>query len=94
MRRPAARGRKDATQATIRDALIRAGCYVLDLSAVGGGCPDLLVYHLRVGLRLVEVKTRAGKLKPSQVAFARRWPVSVARTPEDALRAMGFEVTG
>lgn len=54
------RTRRDANHADIVDALERVGCSVLDLAAVGGGCPDLLV---GIGGRsfLVEVKNSARK---------------------------------
>lgn len=52
--------RRDANHKAIVDALIGAGCSVLDLAAVGGGAPDLLV-GFRGRNKLVEVKNPANK---------------------------------
>ena len=84
-------GKPDATLAPIKDALKAVGCDVLDLGAVGMGCADLLVYHPPSGLlRLLEAKSRTGKLNALQQAFSRRFPVWVVRTPDEALRAVGL----
>lgn len=85
-------GKPDATLGPIRSALEAAGCAIADLGAVGAGCPDLLVYRAATGLlRLIEAKSKKGKLRASQQAFALRMPVWVARTPDEALAAMGIE---
>lgn len=79
--------RTDASQAAIVAVLRRAGCLVLDLSRVGGGCPDLLVgAHGR--LMLLEVKTEDGEQNEAQRNFAAKWGrcVAVVRTPQEALR--------
>jgi len=54
------------------------GCAVLDLSRVGGGCPDILICHRQV-LSLIEIKD--GQLSPSrkkltsdQQNFHQSWP--------------------
>lgn len=57
------RGRTDANQQEIVDALRQAGCSVLVLSGVGHGCPDLLVGRGRVNY-LLEVKD--GEAPPSK----------------------------
>ena len=90
--------RVDANHAEIVDALRRAGCAVLDLSAVGKGCPDLLV---AVGgkQQLIEIKRpkakgqRAGELTPDQREFIAQWPASIAvvDSAERALQAMGLQ---
>lgn len=80
---------QDANHGEITEALEDAGCIVTDLSKVGGGCPDLLVYRPATGLlRLLEVKTRKGKLERSQEEFRRRVPTWIARTPREALEAL------
>lgn len=89
MRRAA---RVDANHAAIVAALRRIGCEVLDLSAVGAGCPDLLVLH-RGKLQLIEVKDgakrpSARRLTADQVRFALHWPVKVVRSVEDAIGAL------
>lgn len=85
--------RKDANHNAIVRAFQQAGASVLDLSGVGGGCPDLLVGIGGVDL-LVEVKLPVGKrggtahsaLNHLQRAFHAHWrgrtPV-VIRTVED-----------
>ena len=86
MRRAA---RLDANHGEIKKIFERMGCDVLDTSKVGGGVPDLLIRVRAVNRWLwVEIKTAKGKLKPSQVEFAQRWPVIVARTVDDAVAAV------
>lgn len=86
----------DRNQPEIVAALEAAGCKVLDLSGVGGGCPDLLVGFTRsCGARvnlLVEVKDPTckrwrGKLRGPQVEFFDSWLGQVAKvtTPAEAL---------
>lgn len=43
MRNPASKGKADSNQRAIVQALEALGLPVMDLSAVGGGCEDLLV---------------------------------------------------
>jgi Holliday junction resolvase len=61
------------------------GWFVLDLSAAGNGCPDLLA--ARGGrIALVEVKSKAGKLTPLQQALIDAGvPVVIARTADDVV---------
>lgn len=88
--------RRDSNHGEIVSALERAGCRVADLSDAGGGVPDILVARvLASGVliwRLMELKTKKGRMRAAQEAFAKLWPVSVVRTPEAALEAMGIEV--
>jgi Holliday junction resolvase len=86
-----AKGHADANHRTIVDTFRRAGCSVLELTAVGFGAPDLLIgKHGRTFL--VEVKDGAKspsrrKLRPSQVAFAAAWrggPVHVVKDVTEA----------
>lgn len=79
--------KRDGNEKPIVDALERAGCLVARLS--GAGLPDLLV--ARQGrLYALEVKQRKAKLTDAQEAFrGAGWPVMVARTPEQALCAVG-----
>jgi hypothetical protein len=62
---------------------------VFDLSAVGRGCPDLMVGVRGVNL-LMEIKMDKGKLTTDQVIFHREWAgqVVVVRTLQDALDAI------
>jgi hypothetical protein len=75
--------RTDAPHSAIVCALRRLGCSVVDLSRVGGGVPDLLVWRrdrlmgqFSVGqCWLVEVKDgKAGKLTAGQSKFMADWP--------------------
>lgn len=85
--------RTDANQASIIAVLREVGATVVDLSAVGKGCPDLLVGHRGVTY-LLEVKNVKGRnrLTPDQDVFYAWWrgaPVTIVRTADDALSAIG-----
>jgi Holliday junction resolvase len=90
-------GRTDANQSQIISALRLAGAWVEpNLSAVGGGCPDLLVAYQGYWL-VIEVKTAKGKLLQGQ----QRWhdqfgefaPVHIARSPEDIVEILhGYQL--
>lgn len=101
MRRFAARqGRKDANHATIAAALRRCGASVVDLHAVGGGVPDLLVGFRGNITLLMEVKvgdkaTHDSRVRERQAAFAeswRGWPVVTVRNEAEALTAIGVRI--
>ena len=89
-------GRKDLNQDIIVEALEKAGASVLDLSALGGGVPDLAV-SFRGVIDLIEIKNPSnsyGKrgLNKRQQTWVDAWrgkPVIVVRTVEEALRAIG-----
>ena len=57
------RARTDANHGDVVAALRKAGHYVLDLSRLGSGCPDLLI--ARRG-RLVLVEVKDGSKPPSK----------------------------
>jgi hypothetical protein len=81
----------DATQAAIVEALRAAGAIVVSLAALGGGCPDLLVWRDDRAW-LLEVKSRNGRLTPAQERWLAAWrgpSVHVVRTPAEALAAVG-----
>jgi len=84
--------RKDHNQDLIVEALEKAGCSVLDLSMVGGGCPDIMVGKNKKNY-FMEIKNpeTGGKLNDLQKKFIDEWdaPIFVVRTPEEALRAVG-----
>ena len=70
-------GRTDHNHQEIKVAFERMGCSVLDLSSVGGGCPDLLVGYGGKSI-LIEVKDgakppSARKLTPDEEDFGRGW---------------------
>ena len=85
--------RTDANQSAIMAVLREVGATVVDLSAVGKGCPDLLV-GFRGVTYLLEVKNVKGKNKttPDQDVFYAWWrgaPVTIVRTADEALSAIG-----
>ena len=84
--------RIDGVQAEILDALHRVGCTTQSLSSIGGGCPDLLV--ARAGkMWLMELKSDAGELEPSQRQWSDHWnaPVYLVRTVAQALTTVGLQ---
>ena len=92
------RARTDANHALVREAFHKLGCEVLDLSNVGGGCPDMLVF-VRTGrragsLHLIEVKDGSKspshrQLTPAQAEFHKIWPVHVVDSLEQVLELCG-----
>ena len=97
MRRAA---RVDANHAEVVRALEAVGCWVLDLSAVGKGCPDLLVHKPMHpwDLVLMEIKhgakkPSARKLTPAQVEFHAgcKAPLVVVTSIAEALQAVGVQ---
>lgn len=74
----------DANHAGIVKALRQAGANVLDLSAVGKGCPDLLVTCVCYPHQMVLMEIKDGskppsarKLTPDQEKFHATWPVDI-----------------
>lgn len=62
---------------------------VLDLSAVGGGCPDLL-FGIRGCNIFAEIKTDRGSLTADQIKFHDRWrgQLAIVRSVDEALRVI------
>ena len=89
MRRAA---RTDANQAEIIAALKRVGVSVEYIKQPF----DLVVFNHKKGeMSFLEVKTAEGRFTKAQLDFISRWPgkILVARTPEEAIRAvLGEEV--
>lgn len=92
----------DANHAAIVRALSDVGCGVVDLSAVGGGVPDLLVhppgYPHCERMVLLEIKDgskppSARKLTPAQEKFHAGWKglLRVVTTVDEALAAVGVK---
>ena len=82
-------GRVDLTQHEIVKALRSCGARVLVLSAVGKGCPDLLV-GWRGENTLLECKTGNASLTTDEKEFHATWPgkLAIVRTPEEAVLAV------
>jgi hypothetical protein len=79
----------DRNQPEIVDALRNFGATVILLSAVGKGCPDLLVGYAGQN-HLLEVKMPKGKLTPDQVVTHSTWGgrIRVVRSAEEAIQAI------
>ena len=83
--------KKDANHGEVVDALIRFGASVLDISSLGCGAPDLVVW-CRGGWHLCDVKNRKtgyGRrgLNPRQQEWAAKWkggPVTLLYSIDDA----------
>lgn len=89
----------DTAHAAIVNALRGVGGVVIDLSGVGGGVPDLLVYSSRTGCYyLLEVKAARGRLTAAQGAWHaahRSLPrVAIVRSVDEALNFVGYEQKG
>ena len=96
------RSYRDRNHGEIVEALEAVGCFVVDLSTVGDGCPDILVYRKATGLlRLLEIKNPETTAKThrkadrklnatdrKQEAFRSLVPVWIVRTVDEALEAM------
>ena len=95
------RVKRDGNHAAIVAALEKAGATVLDLAAVGGGAPDILVGFRGVNT-LIEIKDpsqskRDTKLRDNQVEWHDAWKgrkPAVAMTPEAALVIIGVRPHG
>lgn len=83
----------DQNQKEIVKVLRQVGADVLDLSAVGGGCPDLVVAWRGENV-FVEVKNPAtrGKLRDTQKEFFDRWRGKkiVVYSADEALQKLGI----
>ena len=67
---------------------------VMDLSAVGQGCPDLAV-GIRGKTLFMEIKTKTGKLTVDQQIWHRNWDghVAIITTLQEALDVIERETT-
>jgi len=89
----------DANHKQIVTALRRCGCSVQDLSAVGEGCPDLLVgvggKNLLLEVKDGEKRASERKLTPHQVEWHGRWKGQkcVVTSVDEALAVVGL-ITG
>lgn len=86
-------GRVDGTHREIVRALESVGAMVVNLSEVGNGCPDVAVIH-RGHTHWVEIKSRTGKLRESQIEWHARAAlhgaqVAVVRSVDEALALLG-----
>ena len=80
--------RVDNNQLEIIKAFQSMGATVLNLSAVGKGCPDLLIGYKNISV-LVEVKSKTGKFTEPQLKFMEQWqggPVNRIDSVDGAIR--------
>ena len=89
------RVRQDANQSDLVKHINRIpGCEWLDLSGVGGGCPDGLIQQKTGGkykLHLVEIKTEKGSLNKKQKKFHAKFHCHIARDVSDIWEVLGYE---
>jgi len=92
----------DKVQPEIVEQLERTGHKVLDLSAVGGGCPDILCSRSGRSV-LFEIKSdksishrKDKELRLSQKIFREEWKgaIRVVSTPIEAIEAMNEIIRG
>ena len=83
------RGRVDANQREIVEALRRIGASVWITSSLGGGFPDLAVGH-RGRTYLLEVKVSPVKLTPDEEGFHLQWrgQVAIVCNVEEAMEVL------
>jgi len=62
----------DNNQLEIVKTFKSMGATVLNLSAVGKGCPDLLIGYKGISV-LVEIKSKTGKFTEPQLKFMKQW---------------------
>lgn len=86
MSRTRHQGRRDANHGEIVAAFRHIGYTVLDLGAVGDGCPDICVGKFGYS-HLVEIKTEEGRLTSDQQEFKQVWEgnYDIVRSIEDVL---------
>lgn len=84
--------KRDANEPAIIHALEEIGVQVQQLSIPDFA--DLIAYHPREGVRLLEVKNPMGRNRVTvgQAALAEDWPICVVRTVADALALFGVVV--
>ena len=89
--------RKDANHHEIVDALTKAGAYVLDMSHVGGGFPDLIIgfQQKTILMEIKNPKTSYGRkgLNKNQLKWKEQWiggSYCVVDSVESSLRAIAL----
>lgn len=85
--------RRDGNEIGIFQALEARGASILRVSQPG--LPDAVVFY-QGRVWLMEVKQKAGKLKPAQVRFQAKWTgpaVHIVRSVEDAIAMLSGTAT-
>lgn len=89
-------GKKDSNHKEIVLAYLALGAVCFDMSAMGNGFPDLLVWY-KNNFYLVEIKSKDGKLTKDQIKFIYEnkiygIKVHVVKTKIEALSVIGIEI--
>jgi hypothetical protein len=87
--------KKDLNHSEIYRGLVQLGFLVEDTSKMGDAFPDLVIKHParpETGVRMVEIKSKNGKLRPGQAKLKEVWQDSiiVAYTIDDVLEVFGL----
>jgi len=86
--------KKDTNHNEIAAEFERLDCYVLDLSAMGNGTPDMWIADFSKGISyFVEAKSKYGKRNPLQIAWAQNCPIPVY-IMRDAAKVNDFVLKG
>jgi hypothetical protein len=87
------RHRRDNNHAEIVSGLRQIGATVVDLSQVGGQCPDALIGWQGCNI-LLEIKSGKGKLSAEQVIWHNEWRGNayVVRSLDEAIAALNTQV--
>jgi hypothetical protein len=87
--------RTDLLHAEIRDGLRQAGYWVWDTHELGDGFPDLMVID-SVGIALLEVKSKNGRLTPAEERFWNTCPLwerlAIVRSLEQAFDTLAAPI--
>lgn len=91
---PKYRARKDLNHKEIREGLEQVGFLVIDSSNLGGFV-DLVIKHParpEIGVKLLEIKSKRGKLSEDQRKLKEEWQESIIETRDilDVLAVFGF----
>lgn len=83
--------RTDHNQKEIIYGLRRAGCETEPITGCSGMCDLLVAFRGRLFLLEIKNPETKGKVNEWQIAFHKRYPVSVVHSLEEALVAVGLK---
>jgi len=83
--------RTDHNQKEIIYGLRRAGCETEPITGCPGMCDLLVAFRGRLFLLEIKNPETKGKVNEWQIAFHKRYPVSVVHSLEEALVAVGLK---
>lgn len=84
------RGKVDANQTSIVEALRRVGASVQSIATIGNGAPDILAGFRGQNI-LMELKVGKAALTTDETEWHQEWrgQVAIVRTADEALQAIG-----